>query len=88
MGDAAGMAVLPHIGHNSGEPPLPSGSLSRVARIIDIVKKQSAHLAEFGIAEALTRHTSGFSLCVLVIIIAYDHYLKSITRTQRLNPLV
>ena len=80
MGDAAGMAVLPHIGHNSGEPPLPSGSLSRVARIVHIVKKQYAHLAEFGTAEALTRHMSGFSLYVLLIyfeLVPYVNVVKS-----------
>ena len=67
MRDAAGMAVLPHVRHNSGEPPLALESLPYVARIIHIVKKQSEHLAGFGTAEALTRHMSGFSLYVPLI---------------------
>ena len=81
MRDAAGMAVLPHVRHDSGEPPLPSASLSRAARIIGIVKKQSEHLAEFGTAEALTRRTSGFSVYVRLIVIAHDTDPKFISPT-------
>ena len=63
MRDAVGMAVSPHIRHTLGGPPLPLGSLSRIARSTYMLILALAQYVRFGPVECLGLRVRG--VCVM-----------------------
>ena len=61
--DAVRMTALPHVRHNSGEPPLPLASPSRIVRSTHTLILAFDECVTFGYVECLGLHVSG--VCVM-----------------------